>query len=228
MGQEQPSFKESLENSLVEIAESPTLRLGLSLMLPKPLDEWVAGRGEVIARNRLEDFLQRLLQHWESLEKEAVRSEYFETEEWYDLFYRALEEALKTRSEDKRDLIARILAAASTDFEQSEYSPEEYLNLVATLTVKELEVARTIYKLQKGRDQSELETEEQWQTWVTHRDNIVGEHGVDPDDLPFILDRIASTGLIQLVYVLFPGSPGRTYWVAPAFEKLMRFLELDA
>ena len=49
-----PSFKESLENSLVELAESPTLQLLLYPVVPSPLREWLIGRGEVISRERLE------------------------------------------------------------------------------------------------------------------------------------------------------------------------------
>jgi hypothetical protein len=64
------------------------------------------------------------------------------------LLIKALNESRRTRSDEKSELIARLLAAAtSTDAGRGEYSPEDYLNIVADLTEKELEIARTIYTL---------------------------------------------------------------------------------
>jgi hypothetical protein len=77
-----PSFTESLETALVEVSESPSLKAGLSLigfMLGLPgLDVWVAGRGEVIARRRLEEFLTRLLEEIETLKGQGCTEERLE------------------------------------------------------------------------------------------------------------------------------------------------------
>src|SRR5215210_4096713 len=115
-----PSFKESLDTSLVEIAESPTLKAGLSLIskaLAVPgLGEWIIGRGEVIARSRLEEFFVLLQEELEDLRRQGVTDEqfetYFESEEWFDLFCQTLAQALKTRSHDRRKYSARILKGA--------------------------------------------------------------------------------------------------------------------
>jgi hypothetical protein len=174
--------------------------------------------------------LLRLLgKHLEAIDEQAIKKDYFKTPEGFDLLIKALDESRKTRSEEKRDLIARILAgAASTESEHGAYSPEEYLNIIATLTVKELAVARTIYALQKGQDYRELDIDDRWETWNSCREEIVEEYALDINDLPIILGRISFTGLIELVYLPYvPGPPTPTYWASPTFDKLMEFLRLE-
>jgi DNA-binding MarR family transcriptional regulator len=101
-----------------------------------------------------------------------------------------------------------------------------YLGLIASLTPKELMVALSLYKAQpETRD-------ELWKTW---KDQASAELQIDESDLSITLSRVASSGLIELVtavrdergrmWMSMPES-GEAGWyrVAPAFEKLMRFL----
>jgi hypothetical protein len=178
---------------------------------------------------RTERMFQQFVEHLENRDENTIDKGYFDSPEGFDLLIGAVDASNKTRSDGKRDLIARTLAgAASHDSERSEYDPEEYLNVLAILTVRELQVARTIYELQKGLDYKEIDTEKRWETWLAHRDEIMERIAVDEDELALILERIVATGLITLVYIQFPGSPGRTYWVTPAFDRLMKFLQLEA
>jgi len=235
MGEDKPpTFTESLETALVEISESPSLKAGLSLigsMVGLPgLDVWVAGRGEVIARRRLEEFLTRLLEEIEALKGQGFTEEllerYFDSEEWHDLFREALVEALRTRSRDRREYCVRILKGAITDADQKRYSPEEYLDIIANLSDLDLQVAGSLYSLQKNKNYKELDTGKRREIWEPIRDRISRERGVDKNDLSLIMERLASTGLVERIYVLVPGSPIPTYWVSSAFDKLMEFLGL--
>jgi hypothetical protein len=99
---------------------------------------------------------------------------------------------------------------------------------VADLTDKELMVARTVYSVQLGQDYRNTDRDDKWTAWEEQRDKIIEIHGLDASGLTLILDRIASTGLVELSYVLFPSSPARTYWVTSAFDRLMGFLKLGA
>jgi hypothetical protein len=72
-----------------------------------------------------------------TVDEQSIRRDYFETPEGFDLLIKAMDESRRTRSDDERDLIARILRGALIDHED-EYSPEEYLNLLSDLTVQEL------------------------------------------------------------------------------------------
>jgi hypothetical protein len=224
-GEDIPTFRESLENSLIEVAESPTLKLGLGLIITGPLSEWLAGRGEVVARSRLEDFLQRLVEKINQLEEQKIDKEYFGTPEWTDLFLKALDEAWRTRSEDKREYYARILKGAIVDSERQESSPEEYLYLVSSLTPRELKVARTLYNLQSGVHTLD---NDRWKAWQSQKAALESRCSLDSVDLSLILNRLTSVGLLDRIYIQFPGSPVPTYQISPMFKKLMNFLAIKA
>lgn len=226
----QPSIKESLNTSLEIIAEEPTLRVLLNAIpsVGGSLNELLAGKGQRIIEERRDNFLLLLRKHVEALDKEAIRKDYFETPEGFDLLIKALDESRKTRSEEKRDLIAKILTGAlSTDAGQGEYSPEEYLNVVANLTVKEWEIARAIYTMQQNIFPRELEPSNKMETWRLCAKTLSEEHDIEANALPLFLNRLYSAGLLDLFYVTVPGSPIPTYWVSPTFDKLMEFLRLE-
>lgn len=231
LSERQPSWKESLNTSLEVIAEEPVLRALLN-MIPSvggSLNELMAGKGQQIIEKRRDNLLRLLAEHLEAIEAEAIRKDYFETPEGFDLLIKALDSSRRTRSEHKRDLIARILAGAtSTDSEQGNYSPEEYVNLVASLTVKELEAARTIYDLQQNLIAEELDADNRLEIWRMCAERLKESHGIDSGDFPILVNRLHNVGLLDLYYVLTPGSPTPTYWTSTTFKRLMKFLALDA
>jgi hypothetical protein len=182
-----------------------------------------------IYQARTKSLFDKFGENLSELDRRTIKEDFFETDEGIDLLIKATEQSARTRSEEKRALIARILAGAtSTDAGQGEYSPEEYLNIVADLTDKELEIARTIYTLQQNISPTELEPENKAETWSLCAEEIDKKHDIGANILPLLLNRLYSAGLLDLFYVLVPGSPIPTYWVSPTFEKLMEFLRLEA
>lgn len=227
MGEEKPpTLGESLKTSLEIIAEDPILRILLKRipLVGDSLTEIAAGKGQQIIEARRDEFLQLLAEHLAMLEEQAVRKDYFQTPEGFDLLIKALDEARKTRSKEKKDLYARILRGAIVDLEQGRYSAEEYLYLISDLTIKELRVARLLYAT---RPESEVD---HWEEW---KKEVCSDLNIDRDDLSMILARIEASGLIEQVIGTrgskrYIGSvnPGRGYYkVTPGLKKLMEFLE---
>ncbi len=185
-----------------------------------PIATFLSGKELRLYRERTAELLQQLSEHLSSIDERAIKRDYFDTPEGMDLLIRALDESSRTRSEEKRDLIARILAGAtSTDAEQGNYSPEEYVNLVANLTVKELEVARIIYDSQRNLTAKELDADNRLALWNFCREDLIGKHGIDTDDLPMFVNRLHNVGLLDLHYVQTPGSPTPTYWTSPTSRR---------
>jgi hypothetical protein len=115
-----PPLRESLETSLEILAEDPILRVLLKRipLVGDSLTEIAAGKGQQIIEARRDEFLQLLAEHLATLEKQAIRKDYFQTPEGFDLLIKALDESRRTRSEEKRDINASILRGAIVDFEQ--------------------------------------------------------------------------------------------------------------
>jgi len=224
----QPTFRESLRTTVEIISESPTLRVGLSAFvasaqtavgvpIPVPIGEWIASRGDVVGKERTERFLVALHEDVEALRQQGLSQEqldrFFESTEWYDLFRETYEQVLRTPSEDKIRYYARVLKGAVRDAESREYAPHEYLKLLSGLTDDELRVARALYRLQREEYRGDLPPDHEhiWEIWHSHREQLLRQYNVDADDLSLMLGRIASSGLLRIIYIQFPGSPGETY-----------------
>jgi DNA-binding MarR family transcriptional regulator len=185
--------------------------------------------GQEIVQERNKRLFQQLSEHLEAVDEQAIKKGYFETEEGFDLLIKALDESRRTRSEEKRDLIARILAGATlTEPEQDSYSTEDYLYLISDLTIQELRVARLIYEQRPDTD------DESWNAWEAE---TCATLDIDKAALHLALARLRSTGLLQRVNA-HEDEDGRLlvhtvaygeivmYMVTANFDKLMEFLRL--
>ncbi len=223
-------MKESLNTALEVIAEEPGLQAILnSIPYGGSLNALLAGKGQRIMQERRDEFLRLLGKHLEAIEKEAIKKDYFETPEGFDLLIKALDESRKTRSEEKRDLIARVLRGAVVDFERGSYSPEEYLYLLSDLTVQELRVARLMYQDRPNFNE---------QPWIQWEEKACTTIGIGKPDLHLMLSRLSSAGLLQVVIsstdehgetwtMTQEYGEGNLYMVTPAFDRLMQFLQLE-
>jgi hypothetical protein len=109
------------------------------------------GIGQQIVQERNAKLFEQLTKHLADVDEQSIRRDYFETPEGFDRLMKAMDESRRTRSDEKRNLIARILRGALIDGE-SEYSPEEYLNLISDLTPQELKVLRSAHRQRPGPD----------------------------------------------------------------------------
>lgn len=178
-------------------------------------------------RTRL--LFQQLGEQLNNLDEQTINKGYFDTDEGVDLLIKAVEESTKTRSEEKRDLIARVLCGAVIDYKQDTYAPEEYLYLISELTIQELRVARSMYE---NRPETPAES---WNRWEQHACDTIG---IDKANLHTAISRLGSAGLLQSItagleegkgvamYVPEYGEGGR-YMVTEAFDRLMSFLQLE-
>lgn len=184
---------------------------------------------------RRNEFIRLLSERLEKVEEQTVRKDFFETPEGFDLLVKALDETRKTRSTNKRELYARILAGAATASLDSELSfAEESLYIVSDLSLRELETARETYRLQKdyikryinqkGEDPRKTYTGEETEIWRMQKELVVKGMEIDEDEFVQLINRISSTGLMYVKYINFPGSTVPTYWISPVFERLMKFV----
>ena len=199
-------------------------------MLPKPALRPHSTRGYAFGRPGLRGSSSLLLCAAvnNSLDEQTIKQDYFDTVEGIDLLVKAAEQSTRTRSEEKRDLIARTLCGATIDSKETKYSPEEYLHLISDLTVLELTVARSLYENPPSATPSE------WNKW---EEKVHDTIGIDEPDLHITLNKLNTTGLLQHV---FSGENEAGLWIeqpkygesgfyriTQMFDKLMNFLQLE-
>lgn len=184
----------------------------------------LAGEGQRIFKERMVRLFESVKEQAEGIEERMIDKQYIESEEYFDLLIKAFDTAAKTRSRDKIQLCARILANSAVHAARERYSVEEYLHLISSLTPQELRVSRLLYD---GQPQV---NDEAWSAWVAQ---TCEKTRIDQRDLPMMLNRLESSGLLERVThdgtwgtVLNPMEP--RFRVTPSFEKLMEFLGLAA
>lgn len=213
----------------------PSILAGTSLIprVGSSLTAYISLRRQQISEKRTEELVSKV----DKIDKQALTVDFFNNEAGYDLFIQAVEASAKTRSEEKRDLIARILVGATrSDLEQEEYSPEEYLNIIGDLNEKELYIARSIYTGQREiQSPKKLAPNNKVETWRLTKEVLTRKHDIEADALPLYLNRLHLAGLLDLEYVVagydahgfaVQEEAVPTYWVSSAFRCLMEFLNL--
>jgi hypothetical protein len=233
MGEEK--YPSGAEAAIERLNQDPLLLAAISAVpvVGGSITQVLTWFGQEIVQERNKRLFQQFSEHLEAIDEQAIRKGYFETEEGFDLLIKALDESRRTRSEEKRDLIARILVGATlTEPEQDSYSPEDYLYLISDLTVQELRVARLMYEQRPNTN------EESWNSWEAEASATLG---IDRTDLHMALVRLGSTGLLVLVTSGNDAEDEGTFWVdtpeygksgyyivTATFDKLMKFLSLDS
>jgi hypothetical protein len=219
-----------LEAAIERLNQDPYLLAAITAIpyVGGSITQVLTGIGQQIIQERNSKLLAQLSERLANVDEEAIRQGYFETPEGFDLLIKAMDESRKTRSDNKRDLIARILRGAVLDYERGEYSPEEYLYLVSDLTERELEAASLLYR---RRPRSEM----QLRAWFGEMSE---NFGLDDSDVEMILARLEARGLIRYSELAALDTSGyspenrqyaprkSTISISPMFRKLMGFLEL--
>ena len=220
-----------VSNKLVKASEVYTQNVVLRALVNAipyiggSLDVLFASKGQQIVQERIMELLEDLKAEMSLLQGETVDKKYLESEEWFDLILRGIEAATKTRNREKIHLYAKVLKGAVTVQNREEFSPEEYLVILAELTPKEIEVARAIYEQQSDRPQ-DGENELQWaerKGWEQLSEQCPS---VPKEDLPFILLRLQRSGLIHEITGTYVGYGGGVYVITEPFRKLMRYLSV--
>jgi hypothetical protein len=222
-----------VEGAIERLNQDPYLLAAITAVpfVGGSITQALTGIGQQIVQERNARLFEQLSEHLATVDEQAIKQGYFETPEGFDLLIKAMDESRRTRSDDKRDLIARILRGALIDGE-SKYSPEEYLNLISDLTPQELMVLRSAYRQRPGPGMD-------FRMWCH---SAARQAGFDRRDLFMTLSRLEAHGLIQVVEKAAGTrrSGSRTIvrehkgldrieriFVSPPFQKLMRFLDMD-
>jgi hypothetical protein len=205
-------------------AENTVLRALINVIpyIGGSLDILFASKGQKIIQSRLTQILEDLKAEMNLLQEDMVDNEYLESEEWFDLVCRGFEAAAKTRDREKILLYSKVLRGAVTIQNREESSPEEYLDILAELTPKEIEVARVIYNQQSDRPQT-IENELLWAIQKGWK-QLSEQCSILKEDLSFVLLRLQGSGLIHEITGTYVGYEGGVYIITESFRKLMRYL----
>jgi flagellin-specific chaperone FliS len=213
-----PAIEKYSENALLRIAISEIPIIG------SPLDIFLTTKAQKIINDRIMGLFSELKEEMSTLEDRIVDKDYIDSEEFIELFIKIIEASTKTRNKEKIKLYAKLLKGAIKFQDRKKYSPEEYLQVLSELTIKELEVAKAIYRQQRQKrrkDENELE-------WALRYgwEKLEKEcPSIPEEDFRFIFLRLRKSGLIQDLQNSYFYSKKVVFVISDVFRKIMKYLE---
>jgi len=218
-------ISDKLKPAIEKYSENALLRASISAIpfIGSPFDVFLATKAQKIVNDRIMNLFNELIAEMSTLEDRMVDKDYIDSEEFIELFTKTIETASKTRSKEKIKLYAKLLKGATKFQDRKKYSPEEYLQVLSELTMKELEVAKAIYKQQrkeKRKDENEL----QWALRCGWEKLEKDCPLIPKEDFQFILLRLEKSGLIRELPAGWLGEGG-IFVITDVFRKIMKYLK---
>lgn len=213
-----PAIEKYSENALLRIAISEIPIIG------SPLDIFLTTKAQRIINDRIMNLFSELKEEMSTLEDRIVDKDYIDSEEFIELFIKTIEASTKTRNKEKIKLYAKLLKGAIKFQDRKKYSPEEYLQVLSELTIKELEVAKAIYRQQRQKrrkDENELE----WALRYGWEELEKECPSIPEEDFRFIFLRLRKSGLIQDLQNSYFYSKKVVFLISDVFRKIMKYLE---
>jgi len=223
-------ISEKTKPAIERYSENAILRASISKIpfIGSPLDIFLTTKAQKIFSDRIINLFDELKYEMTTLENKKVDKDYINSEEFIDLFINAIEAAAKTRSNEKIKLYAKLLKGAIKFQDRRKYSPEEYLQVLSELTIKELEVAKAIYRQQR-QERRKDEDELQWALRCGWEELEKKCPSIPEEDFRFIFLRLRKSGLIQdLEHVYYSSNKEKkkvVFVITDVFRKIMKYLE---
>lgn len=231
-----------LRTTIVGLAGAMGLAYPVVPALVSAVDVALTIKAQKIAERRLNELCQSWEQEIQQIPPHSIDKDYIESEEFFDLVFKAWESTKRTRHNEKIHLYAKLLAGAVPFQDRAENSPEDYLSVLTELSVQELELAHALYDQQKeyanleenelqwlkrigaynidqlGKGQS-LRGHGQWQHLLSHCPSL--EH----QNIQFALLRLQKCGVANELTGTFLDYTGGVFVITPTFREMMRYLQ---
>lgn len=213
-----------------EIIQS-SIKLQLSVLGPFGfvIDEILFGIGDRIKGRRLEKFVDQLTESIKLVDEKCINKDFFDTEEFYDVFINTITKSTKTRHDEKRKLFANVLIG-SLEFDSDIESLEDCANIIEALSLKDVFVLKkiiTIYEILK-LEKTKSDNPEDFNDFIT-TEKILSVVAFEESDVEFSLARLASLGLLKEYYAgnTFGSTPGGDYHLTDKMKILTKIILMN-
>lgn len=200
-------------------------------------------KAQKVAERRLNVLCQFWEQEMQNTSMQHIDKEYLESEEFFDLLIKVWDATKRTRQNEKISLYAQVLVGAIPLQNREQHWPEDYISILAELTLREIEVARALYKQQLIRPEP-TENEMEWLRRITAIDiekdqdeiNIgMGQWeklvadcpSVSKQDIAFLLLRLQRSGLAKEMSGTYWDYLGGVFVATEELRKIMAYLQKE-
>lgn len=193
------------------------------------IDVAISTQAANIMQKRIQNQLVAIKDALYNVNESKIDKTYLESEEFYDLVNKIFVASIKTRDNERLIWYANILKKSILTDGKIGHSPEEYLDIIADLTPKEVLLAASIYKQQSDYPPEEGIEELEWV--IKHgwdNDKLGNLLKLSTEELSLILLRLEYKGLIRNLSrnQIYEEAIDK-YIITSLFKRIMDFLEVE-
>jgi hypothetical protein len=208
-------------NNLTELSKkystNPILRSVISIIpyVGGSLDILLTEKWNSFYQKRIEQMLGQLSIDLKDLEGK-VDEEYLGSEEFFDVIYKVLNEAFKTRLEEKRKIYSKIIRDSITSNKET-METESILEIVSSLYEKDLIFIYKIAEIKKSIETFEFTGEEMLV--------FLSNEKFDKNEIVRILFRFSSLGLLDYKMNILTLREKVKFSTTLFFDNILKYLE---
>jgi hypothetical protein len=224
-GKSMSDTKKNIENALIAYSEMTVFRAMINTIpyVGGSIDVMLSNNAQKITGRRINLLLETLKNDVKKVKEEVIDREYLETEEFFDLIRKIMEATIKTRDNEKIQLYSRILCNAMLKDSAAKNLAEDYLSVLAELSLRELHLAKVIYRMQYNKikqknNELQMAVKAGW-------NDLPNKAKILANELDFLLKRLERTGLIKEITGGYTNYSGGVYIITPTFVSLMNYLK---
>ena len=218
--------KSGFNRAVEEINSDPVIN---SLLVSVPvlgpiIRELIGAKASKIAQRRLIDLFTGIEAKIATIKDNELDKEFFETEEFFDLIFKAMRFSSETRHKEKIDLFAGIVGNACRNGARVDCDPEWYLQIINELAVVEWQVAVGLYNLQAPHagEYNEPYYWEKNHSWH----GLDGIINIQKNEIKMILFRLQNFGLVvESSDLATTMEEGRHFLISPLLCKIIAWLQ---
>jgi hypothetical protein len=213
-------------NAIEQQHTGPWYRAGIALIpvIGSSINELLGHKLDSIREERIKLLYEEMAKTVVRLEAESIDKGYFQTEEFFDLFFVAYKAAWATRHKQKIQAYAQVLIGAGIRDNQDQHDPELYLTILTELLPVELHVLKALYGFQKvgpAPDEHVMKWEKKH-----HWSSLIETTGMEEAALRLTLQRLERTGLVTQVFGYKGAMDDRGHFIiSDLMRNLMTFLQ---
>jgi hypothetical protein len=184
--------------------------------------------GAYVGSRRMRELNDSIQSELSLVDETKIEKRYFDTEEFFDVFRRVLENTIRTRDCTKIRLYARILVRIPIlDNAEFRHTAEDFLLILLELSPADLSLAREVFKQQKDlpEEYTSIEQDELKGVKESGWDDLPNILGMNKSQFSLSVAKLVRAGLLRQVIGTYQSYIGDAYSITPAFRTLIKLVE---
>lgn len=191
------------------------------------IDSILTEKWSKYSKERLEIFNEFLITEFERLEENNVDKDFLNSNEFFDLIVKLIENSIKTRHKERVHLFGKLLKSRCLKGYNSNYDSGDFTNTINELIPRDIIVIKNLIELaEKLKIEKEKSDKPQDFFDLVTIDKLVQKSNIDKSELLYSVSKLIKLGLITEHYASsFEMTLGGNYQITEYMDEFLKILK---